>query len=581
MQWSNATRPRGDCVIYGGARRLQAPTLSRRQVIAAGAAALLHPREVFAMTDHLETAYVNCTVWTGIPKAPGADAVGINGDRIALVGDEPVRAAATRRTRIVDLGGAFLQPGFIDNHTHFLRASLMLSLVDLRNAGTPAEFTRRVGVAARALRPGAWLLGGNWDAELWGGESPTRHWIDAVTPDTPVAITRLDLHSMLLNSLALRLAGIDRHTPDPKGGEILRDEHGDPTGIVKDAAKPLVQRVIPPPGEREIDAAIRNGIAHGLQYGVTQVHTPELDWATHDAVRRLRRRGETDMRFYSMVPIQDWQRLVTLIREEGHGDDWVRWGAVKGLVDGSLGSRTALFHKPYSDSPETRGILVSDLRELAGFISDADRSGLQVSIHAIGDAANELLLDMFAEISEANGPRDRRFRVEHAQHLTPETVARFAAQGVIASVQPYHAIDDGRWAVNRIGPERLRGTYAFKSLLDAGTCLSFGSDWPVAPLDPRTGIHAAVLRQTIDGANPDGWQPQERVSVEAALRAYTCNNAYAGFQDDRLGRIAPGYLADFAVLAADPRAIDPADILRVPVLRTVVGGRERFISSEA
>jgi predicted amidohydrolase YtcJ len=399
-----------------------------------------------------------------------------------------------------------------------------------------------------------------------------------VTPGTPVAVARTDQHMMLLNSLALKLAGINRDTVAPPGGVILKDEHGEPSGIIKDKAIELVERAIPAPSDAQIDAAIRKGVEYGLSLGITQVHVKEFDWVTHHSLRRLRSQGETDMRFYSYVPLQDWRQLDKLVSEEGRGDDWVRWGGLKGFIDGSLGSRTALFHEPYTDAPDTSGITMVGLDDLLEWILAGDRHGHQVAVHAIGDKANDLLLDMYAVAIGQNGIRDRRFLIEHAQHVRPDHISRFAELSVIPSMQPYHAIDDGRWAVDRIGPQRLRGTYAFKSILDTGARLSFGSDWPVAPLDPLAGIEAAVLRSTLDGAHPDGWLPEEKLPVEAALSAYTIANAYAGFQEERLGMIASGMIADFVVLSDDLFAIDPKRITETQVLRTVVDGEVRFDS---
>lgn len=555
--------------------------MNRRDLLragaAAGAAAWLAPGSLLAAREQtLDTAWINASVWSGAGGRSMPGAIGTIGNRIAAVGKDAVQAATGSRTRVIDLEGAFVTPGFIDNHTHFLRASQALSRPDLRQAETPEEFRRMIGEAARELPPGKWVLGGNWDEQRWGGELPTRQWIDPVTGSTPVAVVRSDQHMMLLNTVAMKLAGIDANTPSPPGGLIIKDENGEPTGIVKDAAKDLVERVIPKPTDRDIEAAIADGIEHGLKLGVTQVHVKELDWVTHDALRRLRERGPTGMRFYSFVPLPDWERMNRIVAEEGRGDDWVRWGGVKGLVDGSLGSRTALFYEPYSDAPDERGITVTDLENLADGILAADRHGLHLSVHAIGDRANDMLLDMYAEVARKNGKRDRRYTIEHAQHLRRSAIPRFAELGVIPSVQPYHAIDDGRWAVERIGEERLEGTYAFNSLLEEGASLTFGSDWPVAPIDPRTGVEAAVLRQTIDGANPGGWLPDEKLTVEEALRAYTVTNAFAGFQDDRLGRIEPGYIADFVVFGADLFDVEPASITEVPILRTVVDGIERY-----
>ncbi|MFT4253861.1 MAG: amidohydrolase [Caulobacter sp.] len=523
----------------------------------------------------LDVVLAGGKVWTGAGGAPQRLSIGLIGDRIAVVGDEAVKARTTGATRIVDLDGAFVTPAFIDNHTHFLLGSTMLSQVNLRDAADRATFAERVGARARA-RPGEWVEGGHWDEQLWGGQLPTREWIDAVTPNTPVAVARLDLHMYLLNSLALKLAGITRDTPDPPGGVIVRDAKGEPTGIIKDNAKPLVERVITAPSEAVVDERMRDGIAHGLAHGVAQAHVPELDWKTHFSLRRLRARGETDMRFYSFVPLGDWEKLDALVKAEGRGDDWVRWGGLKGLVDGSLGSRTALFHDPYADAHDNHGVRVTSLKDLREWVGEADRRGLQVTVHAIGDEANDDILDLYADVAKVNGPRDRRFRVEHAQHLTQKAIARFAPQKVIASVQPYHAIDDGRWAEKPLGKARLKGTYAFESLFSSGATVTFGSDWPVAPLDPLEGIYAAATRRTIDEANPGGWLPDQKTTVEQALVAYTRNNAFAGFQEDRLGRIAPGCLADITVLDTDLLAVDPVKIRQAKVLRTFVGGKQRY-----
>jgi predicted amidohydrolase YtcJ len=553
----------------------------RRQFLVAGSSLLLAPKHLFAASG-LDTAYVNARIWTGVPGAPLATAIGISGSRIAAVGDGPVRSLIGGRkggkTRVVDLQQAFVVPGFIDAHTHFLLAAATLVPPDLRNARTREEFTRRIAEAAGQQSPGQWMLGGSWDAELWGGELPNRSWIDAVTPNTPVAVSRLDQHMWLVNSVGLRLAGIDRNTPEPKGGRILRDAAGEPTGIVVDTAKDLVQRVIPPPTPAALEKMLRVGIQHGLSNGVTQAHSMGLDWDTHQALVRLRAKGETDMRFISYLPLSDWEKVAAMVRREGTGDDWLRWGGLKALADGSLGSRTALFYEPYDDSPGTRGIRVNTLEHLREWIGEADKIKLPIALHAIGDEANDNVLDIFQEVVKANGPRDRRFRIEHAQHLTPAAIPRFGRQQVIPSVQPYHAIDDGRWAIQRVGAERLKGTYAFKSLFDSGARVCFGSDWPVAPFAPVTGIAAAVLRQTIDGANPGGWLPEQRITVEQSLTAYTVNNAYAGFQEDRLGRLAPGYLADLVVLDQDLLTLTPQKITDTKVQRTVVAGRERFVA---
>jgi predicted amidohydrolase YtcJ len=547
---------------------------NRRHFLAAGAA-LVGGGPLLAADRPLDIALVGGRVWTGTGGAPQRMAIGLAGDRIAVLGDSAVKARSTSATQVIDLDGAFVTPAFIDNHTHFLLGSTTLQQVSLREAASRQAFAALIGAAAKA-RPGKWIEGGAWDEQLWGGELPTREWIDAVTPDTPVAVARLDLHMYLVNSVALKLAGITRDTPDPPGGVIVRDARGEPTGIIKDNAKVLVERVIPPPSDAETDAIMRGGIAHGLSHGVAQAHVPELDWKTHHSLRRLRAAGETDMRFYSFVPLGDWEKLAALVAAEGRGDDWVRWGGLKGLADGSLGSRTALFHKPYADAHENHGVRVTSLADLRAWVAAGDKHGLQVTMHAIGDEANDDALDIFADVAKANGPRDRRFRIEHAQHLSPSAIGRFGAQKVIASVQPYHAIDDGRWAIKPLGAERLAGTYAFASLLKAGATVTFGSDWPVAPLNPLEGLYAAATRRTIDEANPDGWLPDQKISVEQAMIAYTRSNAFAGFQEDRLGVIAPGFLADLAIWDTDLLAVDPVKIRQTRTLRTFVNGRQRY-----
>jgi predicted amidohydrolase YtcJ len=377
----------------------------------------------------VEVAYVNAAVWTGAGPDVRSDAIGVAGGHIVAIGREAVRARSGPRTRVIDLGGAFVTPGLVDCHTHFTIGSLALSQPSLRDAATPDEFVARVAQAARALPKGEWLEGGNWDQDRWGGTLPTRQWIDAVTPDTPVAVIRYDLHMILCNSLALKLAGIDRNTPDVPGGVIVRDARGEPTGIVKDAAKDLVLRAIGQPGAARLDAAVRAGIAHGLSKGVTEVHVPDLDWSTYEITHRLRRQGEPGMRFYHFTPLKDWERMAAIVAQEGRGDDWVRWGGCKVVFDGSLGSRTALMYLPYLDESGAHGIVVTDPKDLAAWMTGADRAGLQVTAHAIGDEANDIVLDTMAAVTRTNGPRDRRFRIEHAQHLREEAIGRFARQG--------------------------------------------------------------------------------------------------------------------------------------------------------
>ncbi|MCB9288015.1 MAG: amidohydrolase [Lewinellaceae bacterium] len=527
-----------------------------------------------------DTIYHNARIWTGDSKQPSASVLGVKDGKVLFVGED-YEGYQGPETELIDVEGRLLIPGFIDNHTHFLEGGFQLASVELRSAQTPAEFIQRLANFAGQLPDdGRWITGGNWDHEAWGGELPRREWIDSVSAGHPVFVSRLDGHMALANTQVLELAGITRDTPDPQGGTIVKDtQTGEPTGILKDEAMSLVYPVMPDRTEAELDEALQRAVQHALSLGVTQVHDVSSfgGWTDLATYRRAHEKGELPMRIYSFVPISSWGRLADYVAENGTGDDILRWGALKGFVDGSLGSTTAWFYDPYDDEPETSGLLVSDTLELRKWILAADSAGLQIGVHAIGDRANDWLLGVYAEAIEKNGQRDRRFRIEHAQHLTREAIPRFAQLGVIPSMQPYHAIDDGRWAEKRIGPERIKTTYPFRSLLDAGAPLTFGSDWTVAPLNSLEGIYAAATRRTLDGANPGGWVPQEKISVEEALRCYTDANAYAGFQEDKLGKLKEGHLADFVILSDNLFEIPPEQIKDVEVVRTVVNGEAVYV----
>jgi predicted amidohydrolase YtcJ len=522
-----------------------------------------------------ELVLLGGVVWMGEPGAALEEAIAITNGRVEAVGTNAyVLSLVGERTRVINLNGRMVVPGFADNHTHFMSGGFQLASVDLRDAASPRVFADRIGAFARGLTPGSWVTGGDWDHELWpGGPLPLKSWIDEVTPRHPVAVRRLDGHMLLANSLALRMAGITRDTPDPPGGTIVRDpETGEATGVLKDEAMSLVTRLVPARGAAARTEAFRRAQEHALALGVTMVHDMG-DWSDLETYRNAYDAGELKLRIYSFVPLSTWERLRDYVAEHGRGDDLLRWGGLKGFVDGSLGSTTAWFHEPYDDEPSHRGLLVTDSADLRRRITGADAAGLHVAVHAIGDNANDWLLDTYQVAAQQNGARDRRFRVEHAQHFSPAAAARFAQLGVLPSMQPYHAIDDGRWAEKRIGADRIRRTYAFRSLLDADATLLFGSDWTVAPLDPLLGIYGAVTRRTLDGAHPDGWVAAEKISVAEALRAYTAANAYGAFMEDRLGTLAPGRLADLVVLSENLLALEPGRLRDVRVDFTVIGGR--------
>jgi hypothetical protein len=465
----------------------------------------------------------------------------------------------------------------MDGHAHFLSGGFQLSNVDLRDAASPQEFVARIKAFAATLRPGEWILGGTWDHENWpGAPLPDRSWIDSVTPNNPVFVDRLDGHMALANSAALRRAGVTRNTGDIPGGTIVRRADGEPTGVLKDEAQGPVLAVIPIPSASQSDAALKRAMEWTASKGVTAVADVNVPWYEVAALRRAHAAGNLKTRVSVYGPLRDWRQMAETVRVHGIGDEWLRVAGVKGFVDGSLGSTTALFYRPYNDAPATSGLFVTPEDSMRAWIGGADSAGLQVVVHAIGERANGVLLDIFDSVAKAHGPRDRRFRVEHAQHLRRADIARLARSGVIASMQPYHVIDDGRWAEKRIGPDRIQTTYAFRSLLAGGGRLAFGSDWTVAPVDPLLGIYAAVTRRTLDGKNPKGWIPAEKITVEQALQAYTASNAYGVFGERTRGKLAPGYAADLVALDQDLTAIAPEEIDQASVRVTVVGGKVVF-----
>jgi predicted amidohydrolase YtcJ len=526
-------------------------------------------------SDAPETADLVITdarVWTGNAEQPWAEAVASRGDTIVAVGsDVEIASLIGEETEVISVPGSMLVPGFIDTHVHFIASGSGLASVQLRDAATPEEFAARIGAFADSVEPGEWIMYGDWDHTLWGGDLPRRDWIDDVTPENPVWVYRLDGHMALANSAALELAGVDADTADIDGGTIVRYEDGRPTGLLKDNAMTFVESAIPEAKAAQLDREARAAMEHVAANGVTSVHDM-AGWSSLATYRRAENRGEMVTRIYSVVPLRDWERLRDEVESRGTGNEWLRIGGLKGFMDGSLGSHTAAMLEPFTDAPEDRGFLINELADLRNWITGADAAGLQVMVHAIGDSAIRDLLDIYLDVVEANGERDRRFRMEHAQHIAAEDIERFAVQEVIASMQPYHAIDDGRWAEEVIGPERAKTTYAFRSLIDAGARVAFGSDWSVAPATPIEGIYAAVTRQTLDGANPGGWVPEQKVTVEQSLRAYTTDAAYASFEEGIKGMLKPGMLADFVLLDQDLTQIAPEAIPDTNILKTVVGG---------
>ncbi|HEX6045909.1 MAG TPA: amidohydrolase [Pyrinomonadaceae bacterium] len=530
-----------------------------------------------------DTIIVNGIVHTMDPANPTAEAVAIFGNRIVAVGStKEIRKLAGSGTRTIDANKRLVLPGFNDSHTHFLTGGFQLASVDLRDAANEQDFASRIRAFAAKLPKGRWVTGGDWDHERWpDAKLPTKELIDSFTPDTPVFVNRLDIHMALANSAALRLAGVTRQTLDPPGGVIVRDKNGEPTGILKDAAMGFVYKVIPPASFDEKLAAARAATNHAAKLGVTSIQ--DMSAGTDVGVyQTLLDRGELKTRIYAVAPLPQWERLARTGVRAHFGNEMLRVGGLKGFADGSLGSTTALFYEPYKDDPGTSGIAGDEMYPDGAMLKrvvEADRAGLQVMIHAIGDRANELILSIYEQVQRDNGQKDRRFRIEHAQHLRAQDIPRFGRDRVIASMQPYHAIDDGRWADKRIGKDRAKTTYAFRTLLDTGATLAFGTDWTVAPLNPILTIYAAVTRRTIDGKNSKGWVPEQKISVEESVRAYTLGSAYAEFQENVKGSITPGKLADLVILSRDIFKIDPKEIENVEVMLTMVDGRVVYESA--
>src|SRR6266480_1023698 len=526
-------------------------------------------------------AIVNGAVWTGEPNRPWAEAVALSGERIAVVGStSEIRSRISPETRLIDARGGMVVPGFIDSHVHFLSGGMNLASVQLRDARTPEDFIARIKTFAASVQPGTWITGGDWDHQNWGGELPQRSWIDSITPNNPVWINRLDGHMAHANTAAMRAAKVPPSGGDVAGGTIVRDGSGAPTGIFKDNAQELIDPAVPDPTAAMLDRALDAAMTYVAERGVTSVDHMGT-WADLAVFERANKARKLRTRIYAAVPLSTWGRLRDTVRARGQGDSWLRIGGLKGFVDGSLGSHTAAMMKPFTDAPSDSGLLVNTPEDLYSWTSSADKSHLHVIVHAIGDRAINLQLNIFERVEHENGKKDRRFRIEHAQHIAPADVPRFAELGVIPSMQPYHAIDDGRWAEKVIGPERAKTTYAFRSLEDSHARLAFGSDWPVAPATPLEGIYAAVTRRTLDDKHPNGWVPEQKISVEDALRGYTTGGAYASFEEKEKGTLAPGKLADVVIIDRDLTKIPAASMRDAKIEFTIVGGRMVYDRSAA
>lgn len=533
---------------------------------------------VFGQTVSADLIVTGANIRTMDAKRTTARSIAVlNGKIIAIGSDADTKPLVGAKTRVIDAGGKLILPGFNDAHVHFLGTGEQLSSVDLRSAKTPEEFVQRIKDFAAKLPKGRWIQGGQWDHENWKPNNlPTAAMIDAATPDNPVFVNRLDGHMALANSLAMKLAGVNKDTKEIDGGLIVRDAAGNPTGVFKDAAEVYINKVIPDPSFEENMEAAQAATEHAASLGITSVQ--DMSAGTDVGVyQELMRQGKLKTRIYGCSPLADYKRWQNTGLHYAFGNAMVRVGCLKGYADGSLGSTTAWFFDPYLDAPNTSGLARADVTTtMKQNIVDADKAGLQVYIHAIGDRANATILDYYENAEKVNGPRDRRFRIEHAQHLRQQDIERFGKLKIVASMQPLHVIDDGRWAGKRLDEKRLKGTYAFRTLLDSGAVLAFGSDSPVASLNPLWGIYAAVTRRTLDDKNPNGWIPEQKITVDEAVRAYTWGSAYAEFQDGWKGTLEIGKLADFVIISEDIFTIDPVKIGTAKVLATIVDGKVVF-----
>jgi predicted amidohydrolase YtcJ len=563
---------------------------------------------------------LNGKVFTADARGTIAQAVALDNERIVAVGSDAELRARYRAARTVDLKGRLVTPGFNDAHIHFLGGGLSLLRVDLIGAKTLEEAKERIAAKVKELPPGSWVLGRGWDHTLWGGQWPTRADLDAVAPNNPVFVQRVDGHVSWTNSLALQKAGVTRETRAPEGGEILHDERGEPTGILKETAGELVGRVVPEATREEKMKALERALAEARRYGITSIQTNDVPSSEATPLYRdLLRQGRLTVR------VAEWQQFDNSVEElkreraefASFKDDplRLRLTALKGYVDGTLGSRTAAMLAPFSDDPHNSGIPRKTPEELTKMIVERDAAGFQIALHAIGDRANRMALDGFAaarqwrkdhgiEIVEREirlgvkqtilitssgairGPEQvvserevsakpvlPRHRVEHAQVVAPADFARFRDLGVIASMQPSHAISDKRWAQDRLGEYRVMGAYSWHTMQSFNVHVPFGTDWPVEPINPYLGLYAAVTRQSTDGEPAGGWWPQERLTIQDAIRCYTAESAYASFEEDVKGQIAPGMLADLVVHSRDLLTIEPKEILQTEVVMTILGGK--------
>lgn len=525
----------------------------------------------------------NARIYTVNPQQAWAEAIAIRADKIVAVGDKAkIEAYRASATKVIDAGGRLVLPGFTDCHIHFIDGSLGLTRVDLNGAATVAEIQKRVKAYADAHPNEPWVQGMGWTYPTFKPTGlPDKKILDEVVPDRPVYLVAFDGHSSWANSKALAITGIDRNTPDPPNGKIVRDEKGEATGALKEAAGDLVDAKIPKPTRPERLDALRKGIHEANKAGLVRVHSAGQDFEYLDLYNELRQQGELTLRLYAAYFLDppgltpEIHRKIEDARRQ-YNDEWISGGVVKTMLDGVVEAHTAAMLAPYSDDPSQSGKLFWDPEKYKAAVADLDGRGLQVFTHAIGDKAVRLALDAYQNAAEVNHTKDARPRIEHIETISAQDIERFGKLGVIASMQPLHSYPDedtlGIWARN-IGPERATRPWVWRSIAQKGGVLAFGSDWPVVTLNPWRGVQTAVTRQTAEGEPAGGFVPQQRLSLEDTIRAYTLGAAFAGRREKTEGSLEPGKLADFIVLDRDLFKIEPSEIGKTEVLLTVVGGK--------
>ena len=548
----------------------------------------------------------NGKIYTMDGMHPWANAVAIRGESIVAVADSPAGSAEALsvlkssdfkqwmgpNTRVIDLRGQFAMPGFNDAHVHLAGAGYAKFAVNFEGAQSLSEFQQRIRERLKDFQPGEWMTGRGWDHTLWPEKRfPTREDLDAVAADRPMLFSRMDGHVAVANSRALKIAGVTGDTSDPPGGHIQRDlKTGEPNGMLEeDAAFNLVYRHLPAYSLTQRRHALELVIDEASKFGVTSMQDNSVtsykgddnfSWQNFQIYQQMQREGKLKARITEWLPFGlSIEQLEEMRRAGGTTDPWVKTGALKAILDGSLGSRTAAMIAPYSDDPSTSGILRLDPAQVKAFAIERDRAGFQLAFHAIGDRANRVALDAFEAVRAANGPRDRRDRIEHAQIVSVRDLPRFASLGVIASIQPSHLLDDQRWATDRIGAERIKGAYAWRTMEKSGVHLAFGTDFPVESINPLRGVYSCVTRELPGGGPAGGWHPEEKLIMAECLSDYTARSAYAEFEETRKGTIAPGMLADIVVFPSDITRIPARDLLKLPVVMTIAGGRVVYEAS--